>query len=194
GCGDRSRPGARRRLVFAQEPDLPHRAPAHGACPARDTHVRDKPSLPLDRSAVFLVADAFHGGHPGARVRGLARRGARIRPGPRRRAAGRRASRLAYERPRGEQRAPNGIAMTSAKIRVLTAVIAVAALGASFAGNSVAQIPEAPGTFTDSNGVKILQIPSGMSRGRVDQAEKEKTPVSDMPAPDPTPRNPGATR
>jgi hypothetical protein len=84
--------------------------------------------------------------------------------------------------------------MTSTKIRVLTAVIAVAALGASFAGNSVAQIPEAPGTFTDSNGVKILQIPSGMSRGRVDQAEKEKTPVSDMPAPDPTPRNPGATR
>ena len=84
--------------------------------------------------------------------------------------------------------------MTSAKIVVLTTVIAVAALGAPFSGNSVAQIPEAPGTFTDSNGVKIPQAPSGISHGRVDEAEKEKTPVSELPVPGPTPRNPGATR
>jgi hypothetical protein len=40
-----------------------------------------------------------------------------------------------------------------------------------------------PGTFTDSNGVKILQAPSGVVRGRVDEAEKEKAPVSDTPNP-----------
>ena len=81
-----------------------------------------------------------------------------------------------------------------AKICLLATVIGVAALGAPFTRNSLAQIPEAPGTFTDSNEVKILQAPSGVIRGRVDEAEKEKAPVSDTPNPGPTPSNPGATR
>jgi len=73
-------------------------------------------------------------------------------------------------------------------------VIVVAALDSPFTKTSLAQIPEAPGTFTDSNGVKILQAPAGTARGRVDKAEKEKTPVSDAPIPGPTPSNPGVTR
>jgi len=77
--------------------------------------------------------------------------------------------------------------MRLASISLLATVIAVAALDARFTKVCLAQIPEAPGTFTDSNGVQIPQPPWGLPL-KNDDAKKATAQASGTPTPIPTPR------
>jgi hypothetical protein len=77
--------------------------------------------------------------------------------------------------------------MSFAGICLLATAIAAAVVDAPFTRVSLAQIPEAPGTFTDSNGVKIPQPPWGLPLRKIDDAEKAKAQASETPRPDPTP-------
>ena len=78
---------------------------------------------------------------------------------------------------------------------LLTTAFAAAVLDVPFTRVSLAQIPEAPGTFTDSNGVQIPQPPWGLPRGKSDDAEKAKAAqANETPVPEPTPRDLGSPR
>jgi hypothetical protein len=72
--------------------------------------------------------------------------------------------------------------MSFAGISLLATAIAAAVVDVC-----LAQIPEAPGTFTDSNGVKIPQPPWGLPLRKIDDTEKAKAQASETPRPDPTP-------
>jgi hypothetical protein len=78
--------------------------------------------------------------------------------------------------------------MRFASICLLATAIAVTTLNAPVTKVCLAQIPEAPGTFTDSNGVKIPQPPWGLPRGKNEDTEKATAQASDTPTPNPTPR------
>jgi hypothetical protein len=78
--------------------------------------------------------------------------------------------------------------MRIAGICLLATAIAVTALDRPFPKVCLAQIPEAPGTFTDSNGVKILQPPWGLPRRKSEDAQEKTAQAHDTPTPNPTPR------
>jgi hypothetical protein len=78
--------------------------------------------------------------------------------------------------------------MRFASICLLTTAIAVMALDAPLPKLCLAQIPEAPGTFTDSNGVQIPQPPWGLPHSKNEDTQKATAQASDTPTPNPTPR------
>jgi hypothetical protein len=97
------------------------------------------------------------------------------------------------------------------RICVLATMTALAAFGAPSRRVALAQIPEAPGTFTNSNGVTIGQPPAGSGRRRrgvqaktpqptpnpardtIDEMERAKARASGTPVPQPTSRGVGGT-
>jgi hypothetical protein len=77
---------------------------------------------------------------------------------------------------------------STGSFRLLATALAVAALAAALTKVCLAQIPEAPGTFTDSNGVKILQPPWGSPQSKKEREEKATAGAGETPTPEPTPR------
>jgi hypothetical protein len=81
--------------------------------------------------------------------------------------------------------------MKVARIYLLATAMVVAGFGAPF---GLAQIPEAPGTFTDSNGSRILQPPRESPRSKTEETEKKRTQATDTPTPRPSPADVGGPR
>ena len=92
------------------------------------------------------------------------------------------------------------------RVFLLATLTALATLAAPARRVAFAQIPEAPGTFTNSNGVGIGQPPVGAGRRRratppraaqptpnaaretIDEMERAKARASGTPVPQPTPQ------
>jgi hypothetical protein len=97
------------------------------------------------------------------------------------------------------------------RVCLLATMTALAAFGTLSRRVALAQIPEAPGTFTDSNGATIGQPPASSGRRRrgvqaktpqptpnaardtIDEIERAKARASGTPVPQPTSRGVGGT-
>ena len=95
------------------------------------------------------------------------------------------------------------------RVCLLATMTALAAFGAPSRRIALAQIPEAPGTFTNSNGVTIGQPPASAGRRRrgvqaktptpnaardtIDEIDRAKARASGTPVPQPTSRGFGGT-
>jgi len=97
------------------------------------------------------------------------------------------------------------------RVSLLVTMTALAAFGTASRRVALAQIPEAPGTFTNSNGVTIGQPPAGSGRRRrggkaqtprptpnaardtIDEMNRAKARANGTPVPQPTSRGVGGT-